>query len=127
MEKFNKLLEYGQSCWLDNLSREIIKNGELEKRFKNEGLRGITSNPKVFMKAISNGELYDGQIHELAKRGKNPQEIYEALAVEDIKNACGLLRPVIDASKGKDGYVSLEVSPCLRQVDSAPSSHRVAS
>ncbi len=113
MEKFDKLLEYGQSYWLDNLSREIITNGELENRIKNDGLRGITSNPKIFMTAISNGHLYDKQIKELAQQGKKPQEIYETLAIQDIQNACDLMRPVFDDSNGEDGFVSLEVSPYL--------------
>ncbi|WP_159522569.1 transaldolase [Sunxiuqinia indica] len=113
MEKFDKLLEYGQSYWLDNLSREIITNGELENRIKNEGLRGITSNPSIFNKAISSGHLYDDQIKALAGKGKKPDEIYEALAIQDIQKACDLLRPVFDASNGEDGFVSLEVSPYL--------------
>lgn len=113
MEKFDKLLEYGQSYWLDNLSREIITDGTLENRIKNEGLRGITSNPKIFMKAISSGHLYDDQIKKLAEKGKAPEEIYEALAVQDIQAACDLMRPVFDQSDGKDGFVSLEVSPYL--------------
>ena len=113
MEKFDKLLEYGQSYWLDNLSREILTNGELKNRIENEGLRGITSNPKIFMKAISSGNLYDDQIKALAAKGKKPEEIYEALAIEDIQNACDMLHPVFEASDGKDGFVSLEVSPYL--------------
>lgn len=113
MEKFDKLLEYGQSYWLDNLSREIINNGELEKRIKYEGLRGITSNPKIFMKAISSGHLYDDQVKALSDQGKKTEDIYEALAVQDIQKACDLMRPVFDASNGEDGFVSLEVSPLL--------------
>jgi len=113
MEKFDKLLKYGQSYWLDNLSREIITDGSLENRIKNEGLRGITSNPKIFMKAISGGELYDEQINDLADKGKKPEEIYEALAIEDIQKACDMMRPVFDESEGEDGFVSLEVSPYL--------------
>jgi transaldolase len=95
------------------LSREIIANGELENRIKNEGLRGITSNPKIFMNAISGGDLYNNQIKELARQGKQPEEIYEALAIQDIQKACDILRPVFDASDGEDGFVSLEVSPYL--------------
>jgi len=113
MEKFDKLLEYGQSYWLDNLSREIITDGKLENRIKNEGLRGITSNPKIFMKAISSGHLYDDQVKELAAKGKKTEEIYEALAVKDIQKACDMMRPVFDDSNGEDGFVSLEVSPYL--------------
>ncbi len=113
MEKFKKLLEYGQSYWLDNLSREMIENGELKNRIENEGLRGITSNPKIFNSAISEGEYYDEQISELAASEKDPEKIYEALAIRDIQNACDMLRPVYDSSDGVDGFVSLEVSPYL--------------
>lgn len=113
MEKFNKLLEYGQSYWLDNLSREIISNGELKKRIEQEGLRGITSNPSIFQKALATGNLYDEQIAKLAAEGMSKEEIYETVAVKDIQDACDLMRPVYDLSDGLDGYVSLEVSPYL--------------
>jgi transaldolase len=113
MEKFDKLLEFGQSYWLDNLSREIITNGGLKHRIEKEGLRGITSNPSIFQKAISNSNLYDEQIKSLIQQGKTKEEIYESLVVKDIQDACDLLRPVYDSSNGIDGYVSLEVSPYL--------------
>ncbi len=113
MEKFDKLLEYGQSYWLDNLSREIISNGELEKRVKKEGLRGITSNPDIFQQAIASGNWYDNQIKELAVKGTRPEEIYEALVIKDIQDACDLLLPVFKSAGGHDGFVSLEVSPFL--------------
>ncbi len=113
MEKFDKLLEYGQSYWLDNLSREIISNGELEKRVKKEGLRGITSNPNIFQQAIASGNWYDNQIKELSVKGFKPEEIYEALAIKDIQDACDLLLPVFKSAGGHDGFVSLEVSPYL--------------
>lgn len=113
MERFNKLLEYGQSYWLDNLSREIISNGELKRRIEQEGLRGITSNPSIFQKALAKGNLYDEQIKALAEQGKSKEEIYETVAVKDIQDACDLMRPVYDSSDGLDGYVSLEVSPYL--------------
>ncbi|HKJ43683.1 MAG TPA: transaldolase [Sunxiuqinia sp.] len=113
MEKFNKLLEYGQSYWLDNLSREMISNGELKRRIEKEGLRGITSNPSIFQKALAHGNLYDEQIKQLSEQGKSKEEIYETVAVKDIQDACDLMRPVYDSSDGLDGYVSLEVSPLL--------------
>ncbi|HYW94601.1 MAG TPA: transaldolase [Bacteroidales bacterium] len=113
MEKFNKLLEYGQSYWLDNLSREMIENGELKNRIEKEGLRGITSNPSIFNKAMTKGDIYDDHIRELAEKGKTPEEIYEALAIKDIQDACDMLRAVYDSSDGSDGFVSLEVSPHL--------------
>ncbi len=113
MKKFDKLLEYGQSYWLDNLSREILKNGELKNRIENEGLRGITSNPKIFNTAMTQGHLYDEQIMGMAEKGKRPDEIYEDLAVKDIQDACDMLRGVYNSSDGVDGFVSLEVSPHL--------------
>lgn len=113
MEKFNKLLEFGQSYWLDNLSKEIITNGELKKRIEKEGLRGITSNPSIFQKAIAKGNWYDEQIKQLAIQGRSREEIYETIVIQDIQDACDLMRPVYDTSNGLDGYVSLEVSPYL--------------
>ena len=113
MEKLDKLLEYGQSYWLDNLSREIILNGDLKKRIDEQGLRGITSNPSIFQKALSMGELYDIQVGQLLAEGKNRKEIYETIAIKDIQDACDLMKPVYESSDGIDGYVSLEVSPYL--------------
>ena len=107
------LLNYGQSYWLDNLTRKMIVNGELKKRVKEQGLRGITSNPSIFNKAITGSEDYDSQIKELVTAGKNPQEIYDALTIKDVQDACDLLKPVYEQSGGADGFVSLEVSPYL--------------
>ena len=113
MEKFKKLLEYGQSYWLDNLSREMIQSGELKRRIEHEGLRGNTSNPTIFQKAVAKGDFYNEQISRLSHEGKKPEEIYEAIAIQDIQAACDLMRPVYDASQGTDGFISLEVSPYL--------------
>ncbi len=113
MNKLIDLLDYGQSYWLDNLTREKINTGEIKKRVTEEGLRGITSNPSIFNKAFTSGNAYDGQIEELAKAGRSTQEIYEALTVKDVQDACDILKPVYDQSKGIDGFVSLEVSPYL--------------
>ncbi|MEO6901688.1 MAG: bifunctional transaldolase/phosoglucose isomerase [Bacteroidia bacterium] len=107
------LLEYGQSYWLDNLTRKKITSGEIAKRINQEGLRGITSNPSIFNKAISKSSDYDTQIAELVAVDKNATEIYEALTIKDVQDACDLLKPVFDESKGVDGFVSLEVSPYL--------------
>ncbi|MEZ4764228.1 MAG: transaldolase [Calditrichia bacterium] len=92
---------------------EMIRNGELRRRVEKEGLRGITSNPAIFNNAISNSNAYDEQIHELFAAGKSVEEIYEVLAVQDVQDACDLMRPVFDESDGLDGFVSLEVSPHL--------------
>ena len=113
MEPLFELLENGQSYWLDNLSRQMIRDGSLERRVAREGLRGVTSNPAIFHKAISGGSLYADQIATLAEAGRSVGEIYEELAVDDVREACDVLRPVWQDSDGVDGYVSLEVSPHL--------------
>jgi transaldolase len=113
MNPLLRLIECGQSYWLDNLTRGMIKSGDLERRVREEGLRGVTSNPAIFHKAIAGSEDYDPQIKELAAAGKEVAEIYERLVVADVRDACDVLRPVYDASQGVDGFVSLEVSPHL--------------
>lgn len=109
----HELLEHGQSYWLDNLSRRMIRDGELERRVGQEGLRGVTSNPAIFHAAISGGDEYDEQIEELVRSGRSLMATYEELACSDLQDACDILRPVYDESAGRDGYVSLEVSPHL--------------
>jgi transaldolase len=108
-----QLLECGQSFWMDTISREMIQDGTLKRMIKDDGLRGVTSNPDIFQKAISGSNLYDDQIKKLAGAGKSASEIYEALAVADIQKAADVLRPVYDSSNGVDGLISLEVSPYL--------------
>src|SRR5919199_5494152 len=112
----NSLLELttcGQSYWLDNLTRDMITSGELRRRVTEEGLRGITSNPATFHKAITGSRAYDAQIKQLANGENNTTAIYEHLVITDVRNACDILQPVYDASVGVDGFVSLEVSPYL--------------
>ncbi|BBA32797.1 transaldolase [Methylocaldum marinum] len=114
MNPLLKLIEHGQSYWIDNLTRRMIASGELECRVRREGLRGVTSNPQIFRKAIAGTGDYDEQIETMICGGRpcpEVREIYEALVTTDIRNACDILRPVYDASAGLDGYVSLEVSP----------------
>ncbi len=113
MSKLTKLIDYGQSYWLDNLTRSMIKSGELKKRIAKEGLRGQTSNPAIFHKAISESSDYNKQIEKLAKEGKSVLEIYDALTIKDVQDACDLFKEVYESSNGVDGYVSLEVSPYL--------------
>ncbi len=113
MNPILKLQDLGQSCWLDNLTRAKITSGELNERIAKEGIRGVTSNPSIFSKAISMSNDYDGQIKSLAEEDKSIQEIYEAVVVKDIQDACDILRPVYDGSEAADGFVSLEVSPYL--------------
>ncbi len=111
----NRLLavvELGQSIWIDDLDRARIASGELRRHIVEDGLRGVTSNPTIFDKAIT-GPSYDAPIRVLALRDQGPAEIYEALAVEDIQLAADELRRLFDLLDGRDGFVSLEVSPHL--------------
>jgi transaldolase len=113
MNPLLQLRECGQSYWMDTLSRRMIQSGELKKRVTEEGLRGITSNPTIFDKAISGNNDYDDQIKQLTTASRSVSEIYEALVVKDVQDACDILRPVYDETNGADGFVSLEVSPHL--------------
>jgi transaldolase len=108
-----RLAEYGQSYWLDNLTRGMIMDGSLARRVNEEGLGGVTSNPAIFHKAIANSDDYDEQIQLGALAGRTVREIYEDLTTTDVRAACDILRPVYDRSQGGDGFVSLEVSPHL--------------
>ena len=113
MNTLINLLSYGQSYWLDNLTRKKITSRELQKRVDEQGLRGITSNPSIFNNAISNSNDYDEQIASLVKKGESLQQIYNALTVTDVQDACDILSPVFEQSGGIDGFVSLEVPPYL--------------
>ena len=110
--KLHKLTELGQSIWLDYIRRSLIKSGDLAL-YVEKGLRGMTSNPAIFEKAIAETDEYDDQIQSLALEGKTAQEIYEHLAIDDIRSAADILHPVFDESEGADGYISLEVNPHL--------------
>jgi transaldolase len=110
--KIHELNQLGQSAWLDFVQRSLIRSGDLQD-YVELGLSGITSNPAIFEKAISKSTDYDDQMQELAEEGKTPQEIYEALTVEDARLADDVLRPVFDRSNGADGFFSLEVEPHL--------------
>jgi transaldolase len=111
MNSIKQLLQEGQSVWLDDISRAMFGSGELKTYVEEIGIHGVTSNPTIFEKAISAGSDYDATLMELIERGLSPAEIFEAVEVEDIRNACDILRPVYDAAGGKDGFVSIEVSP----------------
>ena len=91
----------------------MIHNGELKSRIASQNLRGVTSNPAIFHKAITSSAIYDEQIAQLADAGASAEDIYEALVVQDVQEACDVLRPVYDATEAADGFVSLEVSPLL--------------
>ena len=103
----------GQSPWLDYIHRGMIASGELARRIAEDGIKGVTSNPTIFEKAVSTGHDYDEQIAALAKGGATLPEAYTAIVTDDIRAAADVLRPVYDATGGDDGYVSLEVDPDL--------------
>ncbi len=108
-----ELTRLGQSIWYDNIERRLITSGELKRLIDEDELRGVTSNPAIFEKAISGSDEYTGQLTELVGQGKEATEIYEALAVRDIQSACDLFAEVYDRTDGLDGFVSLECSPVL--------------
>jgi transaldolase/glucose-6-phosphate isomerase len=108
------LLKFGQSVWLDYIRRDLLTSGELKRLIEEDGLRGMTSNPTIFEKAIAGGALYDDLLNSLRSRTDlDAKGRFEILAIRDIQDAADILRPVYDSSKRRDGYVSLEVSPYL--------------
>lgn len=112
MSKLNDLYALGQAVWLDSISRQLITSGELAKRVE-AGLRGLTSNPAIFEKAIAQSGDYADAIARCARRNLDAKAIFEQLAIADIRDTADILQPVYEASRGTDGYVSLEVSPEL--------------
>lgn len=110
-----ELEKFEQSVWLDNINRDMLVKGELKKLRDEDGLKGVTSNPSIFQKAMGSGQAYDAQIKEILSDNPNisSENLFEELAVKDIQDATDVLRPVYDNSKGKDGFVSIEVSPEL--------------
>ena len=106
-----QLESLGQSIWLDYIRRDLIVSGELHNLIENDGLRGMTSNPAIFEKAISESNLYTNDIRTLSYSGKDVREIYEEISQADIKMAADTFKPVFEKTNGKDGYVSLEVNP----------------
>ncbi len=107
------LQEQGQSVWLDYIRRNLLTSGELKRLIDNDGLRGITSNPAIFEKAIAGSTDYEDLLQQLRAQNMSASDIYEHIAIRDIQDAADFLRPVYDSTNGRDGYVSLEVSPTL--------------
>src|SRR5437762_7246796 len=108
-----ELAKVGQSVWYDQMERRLVTSGELQRMIDEDDMRGLTSNPTIFEKAISGSEDYDAQLRDLASQNKSREEIYDAITIEDIGNAADVFRPVYDRCKGGDGFCSLEVSPIL--------------
>jgi transaldolase len=108
-----KLESLGQSVWLDYIRRDLISSGTLRRLIDDDGLRGMTSNPSIFEKAIAESNIYDQDIHDISVKNKNVQAIYETLSQRDVQSAADEFRSVFEKTNGKDGYVSLEVNPHL--------------
>ncbi|MCB0193072.1 MAG: transaldolase [Anaerolineae bacterium] len=113
MNPLLQIKEYGQSVWLDYLSRDILESGELRQRIREDGVCGLTSNPAIFQKAISGSDIYDNPIRRMVLAGDDVDTIYQSIVVSDIQDAADEFKSVYLASGGQDGYVSLEVSPHL--------------
>jgi transaldolase len=111
--RLHHLAEYGQSVWIDFLSRDMVTSGDLERRMRDDAVVGVTSNPTIFQKAISSGAAYDEQLREVLEEERDSKEIFLRLAIKDVEDALDLLRQVWDEGSGQDGYVSLEVDPNL--------------
>jgi transaldolase len=111
--RLHQLAELGQSVWIDSLSREWLKTGELKRLMEEDAVTGVTSNPTIFQKAMAEGDWYNDQLRNVIAQENDVKEIFLQLAMSDIEEACDLLRPVWDEGDGKDGYVSMEVDPNL--------------
>src|SRR5215510_12784845 len=107
------LLAYGQSPWLDFIRRNILLNGDLKKMINEDGLRGMTSNPAIFEKAIVAGDDYNDIVKAPDAKSSTAMALYEKIAIRDVQDACDIFKAVHAETKGRDGYVSLEVSPML--------------
>lgn len=113
MNTTQKLSEVGQSIWYDNIERKLLKNGEMARMIQGGEIRGVTSNPTIFMNAITKSSDYDKSMQPMLQYRDGPEDIFFHLAIEDIQAAADLFGPLYDQTKGGDGYVSLEVSPFL--------------
>src|SRR5215208_4156616 len=111
--RLHELSRRGQSVWFDTLSRPLVESGELKRMMEEDAVVGVTSNPTSFQKALAEGDAYDDQLRDCLDELDDPREIFFRLALEDIRDACDVLRPVWDEGKGQDGYVSMEVDPDL--------------
>ena len=111
--RLHQLSKLGQSVWIDYLSRDMLRSGELARLMEEDAVVGVTSNPTIFQKALSAGDAYDEQLREALEEERDPKELFIRLAAQDVGDACDVLRPVWDDGAGRDGYVSIEVDPTL--------------
>jgi transaldolase len=111
--RLQELAARGQSVWFDTVSRDLVHSGELARMMKDDAVTGVTSNPTIFQKALSTGDAYDDDLRKLVAETDDPESIFFSLALQDIRDACDVLKPAYDASDGVDGYVSMEVLPGL--------------
>ncbi len=111
--RLHELSERGQSVWFDTLSRDLVHTGELKRMMDEDAVVGVTSNPTIFQKALSTGDAYDEDMKKLLESTDDPRKIFFSLALQDIRDACDVLKPAYDTSDGIDGYVSMEVEPSL--------------
>jgi transaldolase len=109
----HELAARGQSIWFDTLSRDLVHSGELKRMMDVDAVTGVTSNPTIFQKALSSGSAYDEDMKKLLAETDDPEQIFFSLALQDIRDACDVLKPAFDASNGVDGFVSMEVLPSL--------------
>jgi transaldolase len=131
MNKAQELHDLGQSLWLDNITREMLDNGSLRRYIDEFAITGLTSNPTIFDEAIGNTDAYDDGIREKAQAGNSGESLFMELALEDLRRAADLFRPIFDRTEGVDGWVSMEVSPLLANdtpgsIEAAASTHRQA-
>jgi len=122
-----QLKDLGQSVWYDNIDRSQLNNGQFQRLLDEDGVVGVTANPTIFEKSISAGHAYDEQMNQLIREGKNSSDIYEALVIKDIQTVADLLRSIYEKTNGKDGYVSLEVSPTWHMIPRGHSQRCAAS
>src|SRR5215475_15442245 len=113
MKATQQLHNLGQSIWLDNITRDLLNNGTLERYINELSVTGLTSNPTIFDHAIKNSASYDGAIRQKLKEGKSGEKLFFELALDDLGRAADLFRPIHRRTNGVDGWVSLEVSPLL--------------
>ena len=115
MKSTQQLHDLGQSIWLDNITRDLLDSGTLERYIKELSVTGLTSNPTIFDHAIKNSVSYDAEIRQKASQGASGEKLFFELALEDLKRAAALFRHIHDQTNGVDGWVSLEVSPPLKK------------